>query len=498
MPYPALSCSVPTWWGATAAALVPFFYCLISPRGLSPERRHDPARVVKLREGCDGDGQDGREGSPGRVEGRPCRWSFVVWIPVYVLQCRLRRVCDYVGTAGLARAENAVPDAPEAREGVVARLVAFVVVVVVVRHLGEWQPLLSLVGEVEVAADARVFLERLGHPKEAGEEEAGEIERHEDVSEHVANNRVGEVIEPVILVGGPRQRMVRVVVDAVYVLPEERDHVARAVHPVHAERHDVVVEVKLDHALEHELCVAILANSDIRRVWIVARDGIVEADIERELSKQGHPILEHERLHLLKVPAAYVLNLLELVLGHRLCAVLREREVASLEVAVVAPAEERGGPHVESEILQWHTALHIHHLWRQLERGEGEAADEDKLTDRVEPVRRQQQRREVGAYAAPVVKGRVLKHILFREINGCGGATALDAGLLLGTGRCHLFASGVAVVVRRRRLVPTLAHDARVQGKCSGRCGAKFRFTLSDTFWNRWELAPVRTGWAPK
>ena len=50
------------------------------------------------------------------------------------------------------------------------------------------------------------------------------------------------------------------------------------------------------------LCVAILANSDIRRVWIVARDGIVEADIERELSKQGHPILEHERIHLLKVP----------------------------------------------------------------------------------------------------------------------------------------------------------------------------------------------------
>ena len=50
-------------------------------------------------------------------------------------------------------------EAAERGKGEVARLVALVVPVVVVRHLRERQPALCLVCEVEVARDAAVLLQ---------------------------------------------------------------------------------------------------------------------------------------------------------------------------------------------------------------------------------------------------------------------------------------------------------------------------------------------------
>ena len=65
------------------------------------------------------------------------------------------------------------------------------------------------------------------------------VEWDQDLGEEMADDRVAEIVGPMILISVAGERVLRPVVDAVHVHPEERHLVQRAVGPVHAEAHDV-------------------------------------------------------------------------------------------------------------------------------------------------------------------------------------------------------------------------------------------------------------------
>mmetsp|Transcript_35168 Transcript_35168/g.92090 ORF Transcript_35168/g.92090 Transcript_35168/m.92090 type:complete len:261 (+) Transcript_35168:140-922(+) len=111
------------------------------------------------------------------------------------------------GPAGLASTEHAVPHAPQGAEGVVAPLVPLVVPVVVVGHLRERKPPLHSVGHVESAADPGVLLQALEDAEDVREPECAVVQGNQDLGESMSNNRVAEVVQPVVLVRVPRQGM---------------------------------------------------------------------------------------------------------------------------------------------------------------------------------------------------------------------------------------------------------------------------------------------------
>eukprot|EP01043_Picozoa_sp_COSAG02_P022182 COSAG02_NODE_1145_length_14241_cov_3.363951_7_plen_170_part_00 len=118
----------------------------------------------------------------------------------------------------------------------------FVVPVVMVGHLREGKPLLKCVGEVKATRHAAVLLKALQYAEQVREPESLSVQRDQDLREHVAHDRVSEIVEPVIFVGIAREWVFRPVMDRVDFLPQIRDVVQRAVAPVHAERHDVVIQ----------------------------------------------------------------------------------------------------------------------------------------------------------------------------------------------------------------------------------------------------------------
>eukprot|EP00421_Protoceratium_reticulatum_P014732 CAMPEP_0168384098 /NCGR_PEP_ID=MMETSP0228-20121227/14237_1 /TAXON_ID=133427 /ORGANISM="Protoceratium reticulatum, Strain CCCM 535 (=CCMP 1889)" /LENGTH=162 /DNA_ID=CAMNT_0008397257 /DNA_START=173 /DNA_END=658 /DNA_ORIENTATION=- len=133
------------------------------------------------------DRQHRREGEGGPVHEHPLATGFGGHREVLardVLGPELGRA------PGLPRAEGAVPEAAQGAEGVVAGLEAFVMPVVVVRHLREGQPaMLQRVGDVEVAAHARVLFEALEDAENVREPEGGAIQWHQDLGEAVAHDR---------------------------------------------------------------------------------------------------------------------------------------------------------------------------------------------------------------------------------------------------------------------------------------------------------------------
>ena len=96
----------------------------------------------------------------------------------------------------------------------------------------------------------------------------------------MANDCVGKIIKPVVLIGSSRERMVGVVVDSVDVIPQVWNHVARAVHPVHAERHDVVIQVQPDQPLKHDLTP--VATSVSARRFVEAQVVVVPSALARQ------------------------------------------------------------------------------------------------------------------------------------------------------------------------------------------------------------------------
>lgn len=82
-------------------------------------------------------------------------------------------------------------------------------------HLRKRKPALRLVGKVQIAANARVFLEALQDAENVRNPEGPMIKRAQDLCTEVPGNVVDEVLQPVILVGVPRQRMPRPMVDGV-------------------------------------------------------------------------------------------------------------------------------------------------------------------------------------------------------------------------------------------------------------------------------------------
>mmetsp|Transcript_36195 Transcript_36195/g.95385 ORF Transcript_36195/g.95385 Transcript_36195/m.95385 type:complete len:271 (+) Transcript_36195:361-1173(+) len=124
------------------------------------------------------------------------------------------------GATGLARAEHAIPQPAECREGEVAAFVSLMMPIMVMRHLSKGQPALRRVGNVGDAAHASMLLEAFHDAEEAREPEASRVEGQQDLGRHLPDERIAKVIKPVILVGIARERVLRPVVDGVDVIPQ--------------------------------------------------------------------------------------------------------------------------------------------------------------------------------------------------------------------------------------------------------------------------------------
>lgn len=70
-------------------------------------------------------------------------------------------IAERFASTMLASAEDAVPKSSQRRECEVAGFVTFMVPVMVMWHLRIGEPILSLVGEVQVTADARMLFKAL-------------------------------------------------------------------------------------------------------------------------------------------------------------------------------------------------------------------------------------------------------------------------------------------------------------------------------------------------
>ena len=122
--------------------------------------------------------------------------------------------------AVLARTEADIPNPADRRESVIAALVPLVVPVVMVGHLRTRQPLLQRVGNVEAARHTAVLLEALQYAKQVRKPERLSVQWDQNLREDVADDRVAEIVGPVIFVGVARERVLRPVMDRVDLLPQ--------------------------------------------------------------------------------------------------------------------------------------------------------------------------------------------------------------------------------------------------------------------------------------
>ena len=72
-------------------------------------------------------------------------------------------------------------------------------------HLGKWEPSLQGVSNVEPAAHARMLLMTFTDTEYSRNPEEVMIKRDKDLSKEMANDSVGKVVCPVVLVGCARQ-----------------------------------------------------------------------------------------------------------------------------------------------------------------------------------------------------------------------------------------------------------------------------------------------------
>lgn len=90
-------------------------------------------------------------------------------------------------------------------------------------------------GNVEAARYTAVLLEALQYAEQVREPECLSVQRDQNLRKDMADDRVDEIIGPVVFVGVARERMLRPVMDRVDFLPQVRDIVQGAVAPVHPE-----------------------------------------------------------------------------------------------------------------------------------------------------------------------------------------------------------------------------------------------------------------------
>mmetsp|Transcript_2107 Transcript_2107/g.5630 ORF Transcript_2107/g.5630 Transcript_2107/m.5630 type:complete len:331 (+) Transcript_2107:347-1339(+) len=280
--------------------------------------------------------------------------------------------------------------------------------VVVMWHLCVGQPALCLVREVQVAADARMLLQTLQDAKNVRHPEAPVVDGAEDLCGEVPSNMIDEILEPVVLVRVPRQRVPGPVVDRVQVLPEPGVDVVSSMAPVHAEGHDVVVQSELRDP-DGETVLHVL------RRGVVARQAVVHEHAEGELAQHRHPIVQHQPLKLDPVTAAQVFAVDQRMIARRLCAVLRESKVARLKVRIVNPRHDARAPKEPRHLQEWHAALHVDGVHWQQDRCRGQAHQERQLYRRAQQVAAEQQVAEVPR-RADVSLGHPVNIVLLGEL----------------------------------------------------------------------------------
>mmetsp|Transcript_47918 Transcript_47918/g.129241 ORF Transcript_47918/g.129241 Transcript_47918/m.129241 type:complete len:345 (-) Transcript_47918:24-1058(-) len=256
--------------------------------------------------------------------------------------------------------------------------------VVVMWHLCVGQPALCLVREVQVAAYARMLLQALQDAKHVRDPEATMVDGAQDLCGEVPSNMIDEILQPMVLIGVPRQRVPGPVVDRVQVLPEPGVDVVSSMAPVHAEGHDVVVQSELRDP-DGETVLHVL------RRGVVARQAVVHEHAEGELAQHRHPIVQHQPRQLDSVTATQVFAVNQRVIARRLCAVLRESKVARLEVRIVHPRHDARAPEERRHLQERHAAPHVHGVhWKQ-DRCRGQANQERQLHRRAQQIAAEQQ-----------------------------------------------------------------------------------------------------------
>mmetsp|Transcript_21061 Transcript_21061/g.54283 ORF Transcript_21061/g.54283 Transcript_21061/m.54283 type:complete len:500 (-) Transcript_21061:55-1554(-) len=258
---------------------------------------------------------------------------------------RRRLLANALRAPRLARAERPVPQPAGSREGEVAPLRALVVEVVVVRHLRVREEALQIVRNIVRARDARVLLERFHDAQHVDQVVARVVERHEQLRERVAVQRVHEVVERVRLVRVARERVGGLVVHAVDVLPLPRHHVPRAVRPVHGEREAVLVR-------EHERQPRTPRARRRARGRVEAGDEEVEREREGCIERERRAVVQRLRAQVLELATREVALGAQRMLERRLRAVLRLGEVHVLKPRVVRAAEERHAEHPQAHLDQ--------------------------------------------------------------------------------------------------------------------------------------------------
>eukprot|EP00971_Amphidinium_carterae_P344592 6485082-Amphidinium_carterae.1 len=251
------------------------------------------------------------------------------------------------GSAGLPCAKDAIPDPTDGSEGVVARLVALMMPIMVMWHLCKGEATLQGVRKVEVTAHSRVLLQRLQDAKDVGEPEHAPVQRQQDLRKSMTHNGVHEVVKPMVLVGVAREGVPSPMMEGVNVLPHEWHNMQSSMHPIHAERQRVVVADEAQGAL-------IPWQNHLRCSWIVSRNGIVKANIECELAQQCHAVMSLNGLQFLHLPSAEIFLGLQRMVAWRLDSVLRESEEDGLTVGVVEPSHNGLCAEQSCQLLQRH------------------------------------------------------------------------------------------------------------------------------------------------
>mmetsp|Transcript_94784 Transcript_94784/g.274064 ORF Transcript_94784/g.274064 Transcript_94784/m.274064 type:complete len:236 (+) Transcript_94784:623-1330(+) len=209
------------------------------------------------------------------------------------------------------------------------------------------------------------------------------------------HDRVRKVVHPVVLVCVARERVPGPMMEGVDALPQARDHVKGPVHPIHPEGQDVVVAQEAQHPLvprRHRLSG--------RR--IVAGECVVEAEVERELTHQGHAVVPHEGLKLLQLSATQVLLRLQGMLARRLNPVLGAAEEHGLEIGVVDAGHRGLRPQQRRHLFQRHGPRHIDLLRGQQGGRGGEARKRAELEQGQRPLAAEEQGGEMVPKAKAV------------------------------------------------------------------------------------------------
>mmetsp|Transcript_47550 Transcript_47550/g.153147 ORF Transcript_47550/g.153147 Transcript_47550/m.153147 type:complete len:313 (+) Transcript_47550:335-1273(+) len=261
-----------------------------------------------------------------------------------------------------------------------------------VRHLCVRKPPLRRMGKVGGAAHARMLLERLHDAEKTRDHKEGPVDRKQDLRGNLAHDGVAEVVEPVVLVRVAGERMPRPVVNHVDAPPEKRHDVERAVGPVHAKGEEVVVGHKTGQP-DRNRC----ASQPRVEGGVEARHSVVQCQDERELREERHAVVVDEGGELLAVATAQIALRLECVLARRLRPPRRTGEEDGLEVCIVDAPRERRSPQEGGELTEPHRPRHVDSGRREQRRHCGERQQDRQLDGGVQPVGRQQERREVRA-----------------------------------------------------------------------------------------------------